>query len=169
MMSPLKVWQFAVCSGHCSCRSDYKQGSSGAIVQHLQSSGISTVKKTTRFEEAHITNSEPVFLCSASVQSQVGSVLCVSIQKHFELMSSKSLCVLFAVKAEKYFVFVFFVRMAALDCNRSCCVTAGKNTHTLVKGGIQSVFRRQRKKNFFLFQCFLHVSTNLIVMCHVDN
>lgn len=162
-------------SQHCSRRSDYKRGSSGPIVQLFQSSGISTVKKMWPDpKQAYIANTEPVFLCSASVQSQLGSVLCVSIQKHFELGSSQSWSVLFAVKAEKYFVFFCFFppRMAALDCNRSCCVTAGKNMHDLVKGWIRSHavhFQMKKRKSLcFLFQCFFVVCFMMIISGYIN-
>lgn len=57
-----------------------------------------------------------------------------------ELISISFLSVLFAVKAEN-------VRVAALDCNRSCCVTTGENMLDLVKGWLQFYSAHLRRKN----------------------
>lgn len=77
-------------------------------------------------------------------------------------------CLLWKLKSTLFF-FVFFPRMAALDCNRSCCVTAGKNMHDLVKGWIQSYavhFQMKKRKSLcFLFQCFFFMCVQIELFC----
>lgn len=85
-MSPSRFGS-AVCSQHSSRRSNYKQGSSCATLPEFRN--FHSEENRTKSERADITNTEPVFLCSASVPSQLGSVLRFSIHKHFELISSK--------------------------------------------------------------------------------
>lgn len=137
MMSPSRSGSWF--SALQAAGSDYKQGSSGAIVQLFQSSGISTVKKM--WPDPNRPTSQTRRQCSfAQPRSKANWALFSAFQSKNTLNSVQvnrcQSCLLWKMKSTLFF-FVFF-RMAALDCNRGCCVTAGKNMHDLVKGWIQS-------------------------------
>lgn len=148
-------------SQHCSRRSDYKRGSSGPIVQLFQSSGISKVKKMWPDpKQAYIANTEPVFLCSASVQSQLGSVLCVSIQKTLWTQFKSILVCLVCCESWKVlcFCFVFFpgwlhwiaTEVVVSQLERTCTIRS-----KVESSPTQSIFRWKREKVFaFYFNVF---------------